>query len=49
MLLEKKSTWDRGSPAHLVLGLLQIPTSPKGEAKTMANFGFIFSSAQLLS
>lgn len=31
-----------------MLGFLQVPTRPKGEAKTMANFGFIFSSAQLL-
>ena len=38
----------QGSPAHLMLGFLQVPTRPKGEAKTMANFGFIFSSAQLL-
>ena len=49
MTLERKSTWDRGSPIHLVLSLLQVPTSPKGEAETVANFGFIFSSAQLLS
>lgn len=49
MLPGTKSTRDGGSPAHLVLGLLQIPTSPKGETKTVANFGFIFSSAQLLS
>lgn len=44
----KISTWDKGS-THLVLSLLQVPTCPKGETKTMANFGFIFSSAQLLS
>lgn len=31
-----------------MLGLLQIPARPEGEAKTMANLGFIFSSAQLL-
>lgn len=33
---------------YLVLGLLQVPTRPEGEAEAMADFGFIFSASQLL-
>lgn len=33
---------------YLVLRLLQVPTRPEGEAKAVADFGFIFSASQLL-
>lgn len=33
---------------YLVLRLLQVPTRPEGQAKAVADFGFIFSASQLL-
>lgn len=34
--------------AYLVLGLLQVPARPQGEAEAVTDFGFIFSATQLL-
>lgn len=33
---------------YLVLGLLQVPTRPQGEAEAVTDFCFVFSASQLL-
>lgn len=48
-ILKTKYSGDSCASTHLVLGLFQVATGPQGQAKSVADFSFIFPSAQLFS